>query len=297
MKDHRPARLHPDRSPPCSRLGALLTLWICAGWGGGAAGEDSTGVDDRTQGHEEPKGTARPRGPGDRRSKIPEAARIGTEPFASAELGALWGVVRFSGKDIERFPIGAQQKSECNHHPEIEHLSDVTIVHEGRVQDAYVYIKSGFDPDDVPAAPETTITLDQRGCIYTPHVLAFRAGQKLQVANSDPTNHNVNLRAPRNSQMGNKNMGRGQAPLEFVFERRELEIRFKCDIHPWMGSVVHVQDHPWFALTDAEGKFMIPDVPPGDYVVEAIHERLGKTRGRVKVEAGQASGFALMLDG
>lgn len=297
MKDLLPARIRPDRSPPFSRLGILLTLWICAGCGGGASGEDSAGVVDGTGEHEGPPGKAQPRGTGDRRRKIPEAEGIGTEPFASAEWGALWGVVRFSGGDVERFPLGARQKSECNHHPEIDHMSDVTIVNEGRVQNAYVYIKSGFDPDSVPAAPQKTITLDQRGCIYTPHVLALRTGQKLEVANSDPTNHNVNIRAPRNNQMGNKNMGRGQAPLEYVFELRELEIPFKCDIHPWMGAVVYVQDHPWFALTDAEGKFTITDVPPGEYVIEVIHERLGKTRARVKVEAGKASGFALNLDG
>ena len=66
---------------------------------------------------------------------------------------------------------------------------------------------------------------------------------------------------------------------------------------PWMGARVHVAEHPWFAITAADGSFRIPDVPPGEYTVEVVHEQLGKARGRVSVEAGKATGFTLSLDG
>ena len=124
----------------------------------------------------------------------------------------------------------------------------------------------------------------------------MQAGQKMLVKNSDPTTHNVNVKAPRNNASGNVNMGQGQAPLEYLFARRELPVHLKCDIHPWMSAMVYVQEHPWFAVSDEDGTFRIPDVPPGEYVVEAVHEEFGKTRGKVRVEAGASSGFALTLE-
>jgi len=221
---------------------------------------------------------------------------LGSEPYDSPDQGCLYGEIRTSREDVAGFPIGARQKSECKHHPEVEHLSESILVTDGKVANAYVYIKSGYDPDSLPPAPPESVTLDQRGCIYTPHVLGLRTNQKLLVANSDPTNHNVNVLARRNKG-GNKNMGRGQAPVEYVFPRPEVGIRFKCDIHPWMGARVHVAEHPWFAITGEDGTFRIPDVPPGDYTIEVVHEQLGKVRGRVTVEAGRATGFTLSLDG
>jgi len=233
---------------------------------------------------------------GGRSGKLAEAEVLGSEPYDSAELGALYGEIRTPREDVAGFPIGARQKSECTHHPGVEHLSESILITDGKLANAYVYIKSGYDPASVPPGTTEAETLDQLGCIYTPHVLGIRTNQKLLVANSDPTNHNVNVLARRNKG-GNKNMGRGQAPVEYVFPRPEVGIRFKCDIHPWMGARVHVAEHPWFAITAKDGTFRIPDVPPGDYTVEVVHEQLGKTRGRVTVEAGRATGFTLSLDG
>jgi hypothetical protein len=111
------------------------------------------------------------------------------------------------------------------------------------------------------------------------------------VTNEDPTTHNVHTKSKLNSEI-NKTMGAGQAPLEFRFERSERPVPFKCDIHPWMGAEVYVEEHPWFAVSDAQGRFRIEDVPPGEYVVEALHADLKSARGRVSVRAGTASGIA-----
>ena len=266
-----------------------------SGGGSSSGGSSDSGSDDAAEDEDSGSGGSRPGG-GRRGDKTPKAEVLGTEDVDSTEMGALYGEIRTTEKDREGFPIGARQKSECKHHPDVEHLSELILISGGKVQNAYVYIKSGYDDDAVPAAPTEPVTLDQKGCIYTPHVLGIRAGQKLLVANSDPTNHNVNVLARRN-EGGNKNMGRGQAPVEYVFPRPEVGIRFKCDIHPWMGARVHVAEHPWYAITGKDGKFRIPDVPPGDYTIEVVHEQLGKTRGKVTVEAGKATGFALTLDG
>src|SRR5262249_48346068 len=98
------------------------------------------------------------------------------------------------------------------------------------------------------------------------------------IRNSDPTNHNVHS-LPRKNDASNVQMGPGQAPLEITFERAEAPIKFQCDVHSWMGAAVFVEEHPWFAITDEHGAFTIRDVPPGDYVVEAVHELLGRASG------------------
>ena len=232
---------------------------------------------------------------GGRGPEAPPAAAIGEEAYDSSELGALFGEVRFEGQPPERFRIGAADKDECQHHPEVQHLSDIAIVNDGKVQYAYVYLKSGIDEARIPPAPAASVTLDQRGCIYTPHVVALRTGQKLLVANSDPTTHNVNFKAKLNNVLGNKSMGQGQAPLEFTYTREEHEIPFKCDVHPWMGAVVHVEEHPWFSVTGERGEFRIEAIPPGEYVVEVLHETFGKERASVTIAAGRANGVALTL--
>jgi hypothetical protein len=74
-------------------------------------------------------------------------------------------------------------------------------------------------------------------------------------------------------------------------------VRFTCDIHPWMGAAVFVEEHPWFAVTDESGAFRIPGVPPGEYVVEARHEHkdIRAAAGKVTVKAGESQGFTLTM--
>jgi len=224
--------------------------------------------------------------------------RLPDEDFDSTELGALFGEIRFRGEAPERFPIGARKKSECTHHPEIAHLSDIIVVEDGKVAGVLVRVTRGFDADDIPPVPEESVVLDQRGCTYTPHIVALRVGQTLEVRNSDPTTHNVNAKPKKNRGPGNRNMGQGQDALRVVFDQPEVSIHFKCDIHPWMEARVHVLEHPWFDISDSDGTFRIEGLPPGTYTVEALHEKFGKLSAKeIEVEAGRATGFALSFEG
>ena len=100
----------------------------------------------------------------------------------------------------------------------------------------------------------------------------------------------MNIIARKNDISSNRNVGEGQPPLSIVPTREELSVRFKCDVHPWMGSWLHVIEHPWFAISDAQGAFVIADLPPGTYTLEFVHEEYGKKTARdIVVEAGKSA--------
>jgi hypothetical protein len=63
--------------------------------------------------------------------------------------------------------------------------------------------------------------------------------------------------------------------MTHTFTAKEVMVPFKCDVHGWMNAYVGVLDHPYYAVTDASGKFDIASLPPGTYTIEAWQEKLG----------------------
>jgi Carboxypeptidase regulatory-like domain len=137
--------------------------------------------------------------------------------------------------------------------------------------------------------------LDQKGCEYSPYILAIQTNQKLLVKNSDPTLHNVHPTptAPGNKETNKAQMG-GAPDLTFTFPTAEEFLRFKCDVHPWMFGYVTVVDNPYFAVTDKDGNFKISNLPPGKYKIEASHRKAGKSEQEVEVkDSGAKADFTL----
>jgi len=127
--------------------------------------------------------------------------------------------------------------------------------------------------------------MDQKGCEYIPQILAVQTGQKIAVKNSDPLMHNVHTTptAPGNKEE-NKGQAAGAADLLFTIPAAENFLKFKCDVHPWMFAWVTVVDHPYFAVTGADGTFTIKDVPPGKYKVVAMHRKGAPTGVEKEIE-------------
>jgi len=147
------------------------------------------------------------------------------------------------------------------------------VVNNGGLENVFVYVKDGLSGYwfDVPTEP---VKLDQHACRYQPHVLGVRAGQKLAIANSDDTLHNVHALAKANREF-NKGQNLKNMVDEKVFTKPEVMVHFKCDVHNWMYAYVGVLDHPYFAVTHDGGKFELKGLPAGTYTVEAWHEKLG----------------------
>ncbi len=202
-----------------------------------------------------------------------------------AEPGVLRGAVLLKGTPPPRKEISMGAVAGCEGHAQPV-LTEAAIVTDGRVQNAVVWIKKGIAPDSVPAPPAEPAVLDQKGCLYVPHVMAVRAGQKFLVRNGDQATHNVNARPERaKNKAFNHSQPANSPDIEVVFPEREVAVRFGCDMHPWMNSWVAVLDHPYFAISGPDGSWSIPGLAPGSYELEVWHETFGRESAELTLSA------------
>jgi len=199
----------------------------------------------------------------------------GAEGVAADTPGVIRGVVIFDGTPPERSEIKISAAG-CNHEGPPA-LKESLVVNNGRVQYAYVYVSKGLSGQEF-AAPKTPVSLDQVGCMYSPHVVCIQTGQTLQVRNSDATLHNVNW--PE----GNKMQPAGANPLEIQYERDGVGIMYRCDIHPWMSAFLCVSEHPFHEVTGADGAFSLPEILPGSYELSLWTEKYKRDRDKASFE-------------
>ena len=141
------------------------------------------------------------------------------------------------------------------------------------LENVFVYVKDGLG-NYAYDSPTDSATIDQHNCRYHPHVFGMRVGQPLTILNSDPTLHNIHA-VPKTNQEFNTGQPIQGMKTTHTFTAKEVMVPFKCDVHGWMNAYVGVLDHPYFAVSDKDGKFDIKTLPPGTYTIEAWHEKLG----------------------
>lgn len=152
--------------------------------------------------------------------------------------------------------------------------SNEVLVDAGKVQNVLVRVVKGHEKLPVGAIPSEEVLLDQKGCIYTPRVVASRAGQKVTFINSDPIFHNVRSVTNENQRF-NVAMPKKDQRETRVFTKPELFLQAKCSVHPWMGAYVAIMEHSFFDVTRKGGEFEIRNLSPGTYTIEAWHEIFG----------------------
>ena len=158
----------------------------------------------------------------------------------------------------------------------------------GELADVVVSLKDVTGKSTGASAPPAV--LDQKGCVYTPTILAIQTGQKIIVKNSDNCIHNVHDKPTVDgNQEANDVQMPGGADLTYTFAKPEPFLKFQCDVHPWMFAWVTVIDSPYFCVSDKDGKFVIKNVPPGKYTVEANHRKLGAQTQEVEVKDGDVT--------
>ncbi len=127
---------------------------------------------------------------------------------------------------------------------------------------------------DLKESKEKTIVLDQEKCAFKPHGLFVRTDQTVQVISSDSFNHNTRTSPIRNQPLNVILTGNDKKGIEVKFAAgaERLPMQVKCDIHAWMSAWWLILDHPYGAITDADGKFTIPKLPVGDHEFRVWHE-------------------------
>ena len=199
-----------------------------------------------------------------------------------ATVGEITGKVSFTGTKPTMPRIRMDAVPACTQASKEPVFSEEVVVNDnGTLRDVFVYVKDGLGNRTFPV-PAEDAKLEQKGCTYRPHVLGMMAGQKLQVTNDDPTNHNVHPLPTANREF-NESQPPGSAPIEHEFPRTEVMIPVKCNVHPWMKAYIGVVNSPFYAVTGTDGTFTIKGLPPGDYTIEAWQEKYGTQDMKVTV--------------
>jgi len=207
-------------------------------------------------------------------------------PAASAPAvggGTISGTIQYTGGDDPDTAIDMNADPNCQAlHSEPVYTQRVETDGAGNLADVFVYVKSGIS--GTYPAPSEPMVLDQQGCQYHPHVFGIQTGQEFIIRNSDETLHNIHATPSSNAEF-NQGQPFQNMELKKSFDQVEVMVPFKCDVHPWMAAYGGVLDHPFFAVTGADGSFSIANVPAGTYTVEAWHETFGAKTFDVTVEA------------
>lgn len=188
--------------------------------------------------------------------------------------GSISGVIRYTGPRPKVKSVDMSDDPSCVDANRGKVYSDsIVIGPRGGLANAFIYIQKGLEGKTF-APPPTPVIIEQKGCMFRPHVLGLQTGQTLQIVNSDPVTHNIHP-MPQLNREWNHTQGSGDPPMAHKFTKAEVMVPVKCNIHGWMHAYVGVLDHPYFAVSGEDGRFAIPSLPPGTYTLAAWTQTLG----------------------
>jgi hypothetical protein len=208
---------------------------------------------------------------------------LGVTPAAQGVYGTIKGRLVWGGSDVP--PARALiEKGRAQKDPEIcaraAAIPNRELVVDPQTKGvaygfAYLVKPKGSNPGAVKEllARSPKAELDQKNCEFLPYVLAIHQDQTLVIKSSDPVNHNVRYAAFANSPFNQIMAPKGEIEVKLVAERRPIVVA--CDIHSWMKAYIMVFDHPFFAVTGADGAFEIKGVPAGEQNLVLWQERVG----------------------
>ena len=154
---------------------------------------------------------------------------------------------------------------------------------DGGLQSVLVYLRGDFEgrtfePPRIPAV------LDHVGGLFQPFVVGVQVGQPLQLRCADKTTCGFHVTPKQNREFNPSPIGQ---TVSTSFSIPEVPVRVKCDLHPWNYTYLGIFAHPFFTVTDKDGRLTIPYVPPGRYTLEIFHPRTGKSAREVIVSTGK----------
>ena len=194
--------------------------------------------------------------------------------LAFAAGASITGTVTYAGTAPKLPTIAMDADPVCAKKHPTPVVNEMLVLGSGNTMgNVLVYVSKGLPAGKTYPAPSAPVTLDQNGCMYSPHVQGIMVGQTYHILNSDGILHNIHSLPKINSQF-NKPMPPSVKETNTKFDKAEDVFKIKCDVHPWMEAYIGVFNHPFFATTKADGKFTISGLDPGTYTITAWHERL-----------------------
>lgn len=203
---------------------------------------------------------------------------------APAFAGTLSGKTAFQGTPPAAAVVKTEADPKCKMmHPGGLSYNQVIVNPDGALKNVFIYVKKGLEGKTFEV-PKNSVIFDQKGCQYSPKVFGIQIGQTLEILNSDDTLHNVHSLS-KNSPQFNLGMPIKGMKLKKSFAKPEVMVKIKCEVHPWMAAYAGVLDHPFYSVSGDDGSFQIKDLPTGEYVIEAWHEKYGAQEKTVTVAA------------
>jgi hypothetical protein len=204
-------------------------------------------------------------------------------PSVAVAASTITGTITFAGKAPALKPLAMDADPACAKKHSKPVPAEMLVLGNGNsMGNVLVWVSKGLPTGKTFPAPKTPVTLDQRGCIYVPHVMGIMVGQPYRILNSDGILHNIHT-LPKVNKSFNRAMPATLKETSTAFDRPENVFQIKCDVHPWMSAYIGVFTHPFFSATAADGKFTIPNLEKGTYEITAWHERLGTQTATVTV--------------
>ncbi len=178
-------------------------------------------------------------------------------------------VVLELNKDMEFCALLKPLDQEVIVDPKSRGLMNVVIWLEPKTPDTPVPVHPSYEK-----TAKDKVAFDNADCQFSPHVCVIRTTQTLVLGNKDPINHNVAAFFFKNDPF-NENVPTGETIAKNLPQVERLPAKITCPIHAWMIGYMVVKDHPYVAVTDAQGKFELKHLPQGEWTIRVWHEKPG----------------------
>lgn len=240
-------------------------LLIASGCGGGASAQTTVRY--------------RPSRPEAAQEAVADAtgSNAGPTEAAAVGFGSFKGRVALQG-DFSAlaplYPAGGAPKdgSVCG----VMAIPDESVVaSNGGLANVFIYLAKA--PKQVPPPSSEPVIFDQKSCIFLPHAVIVQTGQPLMILNADAALHNTHTFPKRNTDFNQGVQPNDRSGVKLVYARAESQpIQVKCDVHPWMIAYHLPLDHPYAAVSAADGSFEIKNLPAGKHEFKVWHEKGGE---------------------